>query len=173
MKKRLMFAALATSVACAVVAACGDSGAPKAPAGGSGGGSSGGGDAPYVRVEAPKVDNDKVNPIAYNAGVAEADGKSLFANKCSSCHGALGLGDGPTAKGAKPPAQDLTRGADFQDKVTDGYIFWKITKGNTGYKGPGVSLMYAFGNEADGANYLSENDRWKLVNYVRYLGGKK
>jgi len=39
----------------------------------------------------------------------KAEGNGLFKSYCSSCHGALGKGDGPVAVSLKPPPSDLTQ----------------------------------------------------------------
>ena len=35
--------------------------------------------------------------------IFSADGKRIYAQRCASCHGAAGRGDGPNAKGLDPP----------------------------------------------------------------------
>jgi cytochrome c oxidase cbb3-type subunit 3 len=36
------------------------------------------------------------------------EGREIYLNRCVSCHGEKGRGDGPIAKGMKPPVGDLT-----------------------------------------------------------------
>ena len=46
-------------------------------------------------------------------------GLQLFSHYCASCHGALGLGDGPVARSLNPPPADLTTLAQRNDGVFD------------------------------------------------------
>lgn len=93
-------------------------------------------------------------------------GRSLFVKHCVTCHGEQGRGDGPSARlharrsGYAP--RDLSR-ADVQAGLTDGEMFWKI--GN-GWRPKGRVVMPGVGEE------VSEEDRWRLVIYVRSLAPK-
>jgi mono/diheme cytochrome c family protein len=83
-----------------------------------------------------------------------AAGEQLFSDNCVLCHGEKGAGDGPGAKTIK------VKPANFTDsKVqaeTDGALFWKMSNG----RGP----MPAW------KDVLTDEERWKLVNYIRKLG---
>ena len=87
-----------------------------------------------------------------------AAGRVLFEKQCQACHGPQGAGDGPIAGmlDKKPPAIN-----DAQDmgQMTDGELYWKISKGNPPM--PGIEKK------------TSEEERWHVVNYVRSLSGKK
>ena len=77
----------------------------------------------------------------------------LFQEKCASCHGATGAGDGAVAKAL------ATRPPDFTDtrrmkRETDGDLYWKMTNG----RGPMPSWRQ-----------IPEKQRWELVNYLRTL----
>jgi mono/diheme cytochrome c family protein len=93
-------------------------------------------------------------------------GRGLFAQHCVTCHGDQGRGDGPSARlharrsGYQP--RDLTR-SDVQTGLTDGEIFWKI---GMGWRPRGRIVMPGVGGD------VSEEDRWRLVLYVRSLGQK-
>lgn len=93
-------------------------------------------------------------------------GRTLFVKHCITCHGEQGRGDGPSARlharrsGYTP--RDLSR-ADVQARLTDGEIFWKI--GN-GWRPRGRVVMPGLGDDA------SEEDRWRIVIYVRSLAQK-
>ena len=93
-------------------------------------------------------------------------GRSLFMRHCVTCHGNEGRGDGPSARlharrsGYAP--RDLSR-EDVQAGLTDGEMFWKISNG---WRPGGRTVMPGVGNE------LSEDDRWRLVLYVRSLADK-
>ena len=92
-------------------------------------------------------------------------GRGLFMKHCVTCHGNEGRGDGPSARlharrsGYAP--RDLSR-PDVQEGLTDGEIFWKITNG---WRPGGKTVMPGLGDE------VSEEDRWRIVLYVRSLKG--
>jgi mono/diheme cytochrome c family protein len=90
-------------------------------------------------------------------------GRALYQKHCATCHGDRGLGDGPAApfNAEKPPSlADPKR----QQDLTDGEMLWKIT---TGRKEEGEVLMPAMAEKIP-----AEEDRWKLVSFVRTLAGK-
>jgi mono/diheme cytochrome c family protein len=76
----------------------------------------------------------------------------IYREKCVSCHGVMGNVTAATALPVQPA--DLTD-AKVMHKMKDGEVFWKISNG----RGP----MPAFESQ------MPENDRWQMVNYVRYL----
>lgn len=47
-------------------------------------------------------------PVAGLDAADPARGKALFDDKCASCHGATGKGDGPAAAALNPPPADFT-----------------------------------------------------------------
>ncbi|WP_309425071.1 c-type cytochrome [Daejeonella oryzae] len=88
------------------------------------------------------------------------EGKALYVNMCSHCHGYQGEGDGSIVKMGKfpgPPSYSKgtsSRGGAMKD-LTDGKIFHTITYG--------LNLMGPHKNQ------LSPNERWKIVMYVHEL----
>jgi mono/diheme cytochrome c family protein len=90
-------------------------------------------------------------------------GRSLFVMHCVTCHGDQGRGDGPSARlhakrsGYAP--RDLSR-PDVQAGLTDGEMFWKI---GMGWRPSGRIVMPGVRSE------VSEEDRWRIVLYVRSL----
>lgn len=93
-----------------------------------------------------------VNPIPFSEAVLE-EGKTLYMNNCSHCHGKTGLGDGPI--GQKQPAlMPPAYNADLKDRPA-GQIFHVITYGRN-MMGPHASIV-------------SKIDRWKIVHYVQSL----
>jgi len=102
----------------------------------------------------------KQNPVAADAK-SIAEGKELFTVACLPCHGPQGKGDGPAAPTLQRNGVPIRPGNLSSPKLwdqPDGAIFWKISEGKT--------PMPAF-QEA-----LSEEQRWKIVNYVRTLAPK-
>lgn len=99
------------------------------------------------------------NPFKVNTGTLE-EGKTLFVNMCSHCHGYQGQGDGSIVKLEKFPAPPSyskgtsSRGGAMKD-LTDGKIFHTITNG-WGLMGP---HKYQ----------LTPSERWKIVMYVHEL----
>jgi mono/diheme cytochrome c family protein len=110
----------------------------------------------------------RLRPNALSATNAEhvKRGRSLFMKHCVTCHGNEGRGDGPSARlharrsGYAP--RDLSR-EDLQQSLTDGEMFWKLTNG---WRPGGKTVMPGLGDE------LSEEDRWRIVLYVRSLAPK-
>ncbi len=93
------------------------------------------------------------NPVASNAE-SIADGKSLYATHCKSCHGSKGLGDGTKAATLKTEPGDFSK-ADFQSQP-DGSLFYKTSTGRDD--------MPAFKKKLPDAD-----DIWSMVNYLRTL----
>ncbi len=101
---------------------------------------------------APASSNNMKNPFSGNK-TATAEGKSIYNQMCVLCHGATGKGNGAAGLTlAKKPANFLGLKVRSQ---TDGNIYWKITTG----KAP----MAAY------EELLTDDQRWKLVNYIREL----
>jgi mono/diheme cytochrome c family protein len=91
-------------------------------------------------------------------------GRALYVRHCATCHGDAGRGDGPLARlhaqrTSRPP-YDLTDPA-VQSALPDGEIFWKVS---TGYREGSRVVMPAFA-----AQVPSEEDRWRIVQFVRTL----
>ncbi len=101
---------------------------------------------------APSSSNDLQNPFKDNEK-ATNEGKIIFNQMCVLCHGLEGKGNGEAGLTLeRKPANFLALNVVNQ---TDGNIFWKITNG----KAPMASYE----------ELLTDNQRWKLVNYIREL----
>lgn len=83
-----------------------------------------------------------------------AAGEEVYVQNCQTCHGALGLGDGPGGEGVQPPPADLVYHVPLHP---DDEIFTTIDEGKTS------TAMPAFGDQ------LSEEQIWHLINYLRTL----
>lgn len=92
------------------------------------------------------------NPFEGNVKAID-EGKRIYEQMCVLCHGVKGNGNGEAGLTLeKKPANFL---AFKVKKESDGSIFWKITNGKSpmaGYE-----------------ELISEDQRWKLVNYIREL----
>ena len=103
-------------------------------------------DAWVAPVDAKKI----INPYDGNQ-IASQKGGVLFQKLCWTCHGKVGLGDGPAAKALNPKPKNFTlKNVQAQ---SDGELFWKISNGN------GMMIPYK--------HSLSEEQRWQLVNFIR------
>jgi mono/diheme cytochrome c family protein len=99
------------------------------------------------------------NPLELNE-VTLAEGKTLYENMCSHCHGKEGKGDGSIVKLEKfppPPSYSTgnsSRGGLMKD-LTDGKIYHTIT--------------YGLNNMGSHASQLSPEERWEITAYVHEL----
>lgn len=105
--------------------------------------------------EAPQYSNTLLNPFK-GKEAATLEGKKIFSQMCVLCHGIQGKGNGEAGLTLEhKPANFLSLNVMNE---TDGEIFWKITTG----KQPMASYE----------GLLTEEQRWKLVNYIRILEKK-
>ena len=111
---------------------------------------------------APDEDKARVNPVEATPA-ALLKGRALYQKHCASCHGDKGKGDGPAESYEIEPATDLTDPA-LQERLTDGEILWKIT---TGLKSGTDVIMPSIAQRVP-----AEEDRWKLVRFMRTLAAK-
>lgn len=92
-----------------------------------------------------------------------AKGKELYLERnkgnCIFCHGETGSGNEATRERVRRKPADLSN-KERMTSMTDGEVFWKISKGITGIMPPGERRM-------------SEEERWHVVNYVRTLAKDK
>jgi len=108
-------------------------------------------------------DADKTkNPVASSAESIEK-GKALYLERskgnCIFCHGETGAGNEANLARLRRKPADISN-KERMDKMTDGELFWKISKGING-------IMPA------GEKRMSEEERWHVVNYIRTLGKEK
>jgi mono/diheme cytochrome c family protein len=75
----------------------------------------------------------------------------IYRNRCANCHGENGDGKGPKAEELSVAPADF-RNARIMSAVTDGELYWQITKG--------ARPMPSF-------ELLPEETRWQLVDYIR------
>ncbi len=85
-----------------------------------------------------------------------ARGAAIYQKNCAGCHGTLGTGDGPLAKGLQPPPANLTDHAALRDQSPLDY-YRRITIGVVG------TAMPAFETR------LSPDDRWAAAVYATLL----
>ena len=105
------------------------------------------------------ADADKTkNPVAASPE-SVSKGKELYLERtkgnCIFCHGETGAGNEANLPKLRRKPADLSN-KERMTAMTDGEIFWKISKGIQG-------IMPA------GEKRLTEEERWQVVNYVRTL----
>jgi mono/diheme cytochrome c family protein len=110
------------------------------------------------------ADADKTkNPVAAT-DESIAKGKELYLSRdkgnCIFCHGETGAGNEANFPKLRRKPADLTN-KERMTAMTDGELFWKITKGIPGIMPAGEKKM----PEAE--------ERWHVVNYIRTLAKDK
>jgi mono/diheme cytochrome c family protein len=115
--------------------------------------------APGDSWDPPPAERDRKSPVAATPA-ALAKGRALFQIHCTRCHGDKGRGDGSAAAALAAEPADLSDPV-FQGLLTDGEILWKVTNGRR--RGKEI-LMPAMAEKIP-----FEEDRWKLVAFVRSL----
>ena len=99
-----------------------------------------------------------VIPAAAIAGDAAA-GKVIFETNCMTCHGMTGLGDGPVSmtgeiNGPLAGVLAIAGPMSIARIRSDGHIYTTIRYGR---------------RRMSGYNRIQSDDRWDIVNYLRYL----
>ena len=109
------------------------------------------------------ADADKTKNPTPATAESVAKGKELYLERtkgnCIFCHGETGAGNTENLPRLRRKPADLTS-KERMTAMTDGEVFWKISKGITG-------IMPA------GEKRMSEEERWHVVNYVRTLAKDK
>ncbi len=99
------------------------------------------------------------SPIAMTEATVEK-GKVIYDKFCLHCHGAKGAGDGKVVTNGNYPQPPAYDGAALKD-LPEGKLFHSLVHGKN----------IAMGSHA---SQLSKEERWEVVQYVKYLqnGGK-
>lgn len=112
--------------------------------------------------ELPEDADKTKNPVA-SAAESIAKGKELYfareKGNCIFCHGEAGSGNEANLAQLRRKPADLTN-KERMTAMSDGELFWKISKGITG-------IMPA------GERRMNEEERWHVVNYIRTLAKDK
>ena len=108
--------------------------------------------------ELPEDADKTKNPTA-SSPESIAKGKELYMERskgnCVFCHGETGAGNEANLARLRRKPADLTN-KERMTAMTDGEVFWKISKGIQG-------IMPA------GEKRMTEEERWHVVNYVRTI----
>jgi mono/diheme cytochrome c family protein len=109
--------------------------------------------------ELPEDADKTKNPVP-SSEESIAKGKELYLERtkgnCIFCHGETGSGNKENLPRLRRKPADLSN-KERMSAMTDGEIFWKISKGITGIMPAGEKRM------------PTEEERWNVVNYVRTL----
>jgi mono/diheme cytochrome c family protein len=96
------------------------------------------------------------NPVPANKETLVA-AMRIYVQRCRDCHGDSGDGKGPKAEKLSITPADFTD-AKVMSRVTDGELYWKITRGRRPM--PGFK------------DKLTDKERWELVDYIRAFAQK-
>lgn len=96
------------------------------------------------------------NPVSPSTEVIAA-GMQTYGQHCQKCHGENGDGKGPKAAELSVAPGDFTDVGKMRD-LTDGELFWEITKGRR--------PMPAF------ADKLNDQERWEVVDFIRTFAAR-
>ena len=112
--------------------------------------------------ELPEDADKTKNPVA-SSPESIAKGKELYLARdkgnCIFCHGEAGSGNEANLGRLRRKPADLTN-KERMTAMSDGELFWKVSKGITG-------IMPA------GERRMTEEERWHVVNYIRTLAKEK
>src|ERR1043165_3610857 len=112
--------------------------------------------------ELPEDADKTKNPTPATAESIER-GKALYLDRakgnCIFCHGETGAGNEANLARLRRKPADLTN-KERMTSMTDGELFWKITKGIQG-------IM------PEGERKMTEAERWDVVNHTRTLAKEK
>jgi len=97
-----------------------------------------------------------VNPVKSDAS-SLAEGKTLWAKHCQSCHGKTGLGDGSKAAQLKTEPGNFTK--ESFHKQSDGILFYKTLEGRED--------MPSFKKKIP-----DQSEIWSIINYLRTFNKK-
>jgi mono/diheme cytochrome c family protein len=108
--------------------------------------------------ELPEDADRTKNPVP-TSPESIAKGKELYLSKekgnCAFCHGETGAGNEANLPNLRRKPADISS-KERMSTMTDGEVFWKISRGIRG-------IM------PEGEKRMSEEERWNVVNYIRTL----
>lgn len=105
------------------------------------------------RWDVPTDKKAKNSYVKFDENTAK-DGEAIYTKTCKSCHGDMGKANGNKTLNPQPP--DLT--STLTQDLTDGELFYILNTGR--------NAMPNF------KNTLSEEERWKVISYIRSFNKK-
>jgi mono/diheme cytochrome c family protein len=120
-----------------------------------------GGTPPHTPADEAAA-NDLVNPQPMSLASLE-NGRLMYDRYCTTCHGEDGMGDGPVSmvgpiRGPLAGVLPLAGPASIARVRSDGHIYATIRYGR---------------RRMPGYQRIPSDDRWDVVNYIRYLNEQK
>jgi mono/diheme cytochrome c family protein len=85
-------------------------------------------------------------------------GGIVYSQRCASCHGSMGQGDGPGGRLLAPPPANLAWFATLPMSRWDGFMYWTIVEGGQ----PFATAMPAY------KKTLRDGDIWAVTAYIRH-----
>lgn len=76
--------------------------------------------SPGAAAASSAADKSKAGVVTIS-DAARSEAKEIFANRCTTCHGQTGAGDGPASAGLTPQPRNL-QSPEWQQSVTDEHI---------------------------------------------------
>jgi len=96
------------------------------------------------------------DPLPESGAVVDR-GMSIYLDRCESCHGTAGHGDGLAARALSPKPADLAWLSRLTVAQWDPFMYWAIAEGGVRFG----TAMPAF------KDTLSKEDIWSVVTYIR------
>jgi mono/diheme cytochrome c family protein len=109
----------------------------------------------YIASKIPAFYKGRRNPYLATIGNL-VDGARLYDQRCASCHGMMGIGDGEAGQKLEVPPADLGRSLG-ESIYRDDFFYWSIAEGGAEFR----SAMPAFKDD------LKPGDIWKLLTFMR------
>ena len=101
------------------------------------------------------------NPLPSNARTWQR-GAAIYAQRCATCHGVAGRGDGPSGTLLPSPPANLAWFATLPPGRWDGFMYWSIADGGRQFGTAMPSYQ----------KLLSQKDIWAVSAYIRQTLGK-
>jgi high-affinity iron transporter len=109
----------------------------------------------YVARKLPVTYQGLGNPYLATIGNL-VDGARIYDQRCASCHGMMGIGDGEAGVRLEVPPADLSRSLG-QPLYRDDFFYWSIAEGGAEFD----TAMPAFKND------LKPGEIWKTLTFMR------
>ncbi|GAB3530712.1 hypothetical protein GCM10027342_41660 [Photobacterium alginatilyticum] len=109
----------------------------------------------FMHSSIPQEYRNVRNPFVQEPDVVRKGGE-LYRQKCSTCHGAQGMGDGEIANSLNPSPALLAYMIQMPMAV-DEYLLWSISEGGKAFG----TAMPAYKGQ------LSRSEMWKIITFMR------